>query len=147
MGDEQESEESGEDEGEEEGTESDLVRTTIVNPFFFCCSVVCFYLPTVSNSIRPPQSTESKKRLKKKTKADSAWLRPSRKRKRRIKAKGDHPPPSMHTRGNDCAVVGSNIQSPKKNKKKQPRGYVYTQLENFHQWNSRSGYKPTVSPA
>uniref|UniRef100_A0A673ASQ3 Euchromatic histone-lysine N-methyltransferase 1b n=1 Tax=Sphaeramia orbicularis TaxID=375764 RepID=A0A673ASQ3_9TELE len=34
-------------------------------------------------------STESslKKKLKKKTKADSAWLRPSRKRKRRIKAK------------------------------------------------------------
>uniref|UniRef100_A0A3B4TFC1 Euchromatic histone-lysine N-methyltransferase 1b n=1 Tax=Seriola dumerili TaxID=41447 RepID=A0A3B4TFC1_SERDU len=37
-------------------------------------------------------STESsqKKKLKKKTKGDSAWLRPSRKRKRRIKAKGDH---------------------------------------------------------
>uniref|UniRef100_A0A4W6FDX2 Euchromatic histone-lysine N-methyltransferase 1b n=1 Tax=Lates calcarifer TaxID=8187 RepID=A0A4W6FDX2_LATCA len=36
--------------------------------------------------------TESglKKKLKKKTKGDSAWLRPSRKRKRRIKAKGDH---------------------------------------------------------
>uniref|UniRef100_A0A4W6FC42 Euchromatic histone-lysine N-methyltransferase 1b n=1 Tax=Lates calcarifer TaxID=8187 RepID=A0A4W6FC42_LATCA len=44
------------------------------------------------NSISPPQSTESglKKKLKKKTKGDSAWLRPSRKRKRRIKAKGDH---------------------------------------------------------
>ncbi|XP_040915268.1 histone-lysine N-methyltransferase EHMT1 [Toxotes jaculatrix] len=58
VGDEQESEESGEEEGEEEGTESDM-------------------------------STESslKKKLKKKTKGDSAWLRPSRKRKRRIKAK------------------------------------------------------------
>nr|XP_004538520.1 histone-lysine N-methyltransferase EHMT1 isoform X2 [Maylandia zebra] len=56
--DEQESEESGEEELEEEGTESDL-------------------------------STESslKKKLKKKTKADSAWLRPSRKRKRRMKSK------------------------------------------------------------
>ncbi|XP_041825916.1 histone-lysine N-methyltransferase EHMT1 isoform X2 [Melanotaenia boesemani] len=55
--DEQESEESGEEEGEEEGTESDL-------------------------------STESslKKKLKKK-KADSAWLRPSRKRRRRMKTK------------------------------------------------------------
>ncbi|XP_026195320.1 histone-lysine N-methyltransferase EHMT1b isoform X3 [Anabas testudineus] len=58
VGDEQESEESLEEEGEEEGTESDL-------------------------------STESslKKKLKKKTKGDSAWLRPSRKRKRRIKSK------------------------------------------------------------
>ncbi|XP_075935606.1 histone-lysine N-methyltransferase EHMT1 isoform X3 [Anarhichas minor] len=58
VGDDQESEESGEDEGEEEGTESDL-------------------------------STESslKKKLKKKIKRDGAWLRPSRKRKRRIKAK------------------------------------------------------------
>uniref|UniRef100_A0A7N8XEW2 Euchromatic histone-lysine N-methyltransferase 1b n=1 Tax=Mastacembelus armatus TaxID=205130 RepID=A0A7N8XEW2_9TELE len=39
-----------------------------------------------------PQSTESslKKKLKKKTKGDSAWLRPSRKRKRRLKAKGEH---------------------------------------------------------
>ncbi|AWP14950.1 putative histone-lysine N-methyltransferase EHMT1 [Scophthalmus maximus] len=57
-GDEQESEESGEEEGEEEGTESDM-------------------------------SSESslKKKLKKKMKGDSAWLRPSRKRKRRIKAK------------------------------------------------------------
>ncbi|CAM9113675.1 unnamed protein product [Lampetra planeri] len=52
------SEESGEEDGEEEGTESDL-------------------------------STESslKKTLKKKTKADGAWLRPSRKRKRRAKVK------------------------------------------------------------
>ncbi|XP_018540805.1 histone-lysine N-methyltransferase EHMT1 isoform X2 [Lates calcarifer] len=58
VGDEQESDESGDEEGEEEGTESDM-------------------------------STESglKKKLKKKTKGDSAWLRPSRKRKRRIKAK------------------------------------------------------------
>ncbi|CAJ1070822.1 histone-lysine N-methyltransferase EHMT1 isoform X1 [Xyrichtys novacula] len=55
---EQESEESEEEEGEEEGTESDL-------------------------------STESslKKRLKKKAKADSAWLRPSRKRKRKMKSR------------------------------------------------------------
>uniref|UniRef100_A0A3Q3R810 Euchromatic histone-lysine N-methyltransferase 1b n=1 Tax=Monopterus albus TaxID=43700 RepID=A0A3Q3R810_MONAL len=41
------------------------------------------------NEICLPQSTESslKKKLKKKTKGDSAWLRPSRKRKRRLKAK------------------------------------------------------------
>lgn len=95
VGDEQESEESGEDEGEEEGTESDLVRPTVVTrsnrSSRFFCSVVCFF----SNVSRPPQSTESKKRLKKKTKADSAWLRPSRKRKRRIKAKGD-PPTHTH---------------------------------------------------
>uniref|UniRef100_A0A3Q1HDX2 Euchromatic histone-lysine N-methyltransferase 1b n=1 Tax=Anabas testudineus TaxID=64144 RepID=A0A3Q1HDX2_ANATE len=41
------------------------------------------------NGICLPQSTESslKKKLKKKTKGDSAWLRPSRKRKRRIKSK------------------------------------------------------------
>ncbi|XP_069561835.1 histone-lysine N-methyltransferase EHMT1 isoform X1 [Brachyistius frenatus] len=53
-----ESEESGDEEGEEEGTESDL-------------------------------SSESslKKKLKKKTKGDSAWLRPTRKRKRRMKGK------------------------------------------------------------
>ncbi|KAG7240828.1 hypothetical protein INR49_023402, partial [Caranx melampygus] len=58
VGDEQDSEDSGEEDGEEEGTESDM-------------------------------STESslKKKLKKKTKGDSAWLRPSRKRKRRIKTK------------------------------------------------------------
>uniref|UniRef100_A0A8C4NWJ7 Euchromatic histone-lysine N-methyltransferase 1b n=1 Tax=Dicentrarchus labrax TaxID=13489 RepID=A0A8C4NWJ7_DICLA len=51
--------------------------TKILSVFLF---ILCF-----------PQSTESslKKKLKKKTKADSAWLRPSRKRKRRIKAKGD----------------------------------------------------------
>lgn len=57
MAEEQESEESAEDEGEEEGTESDL-------------------------------STESnmKKKMKKKMKGDNAWLRPSRKRKRRLKA-------------------------------------------------------------
>uniref|UniRef100_A0A3B5BFZ6 Euchromatic histone lysine methyltransferase 1 n=1 Tax=Stegastes partitus TaxID=144197 RepID=A0A3B5BFZ6_9TELE len=59
--DEQESEESGEEEGEEEGTESDLST----------------------------ESSLKKKALKKKTKADSAWLKPSRKRKRRMKAKGD----------------------------------------------------------
>uniref|UniRef100_A0A8D3DPV4 Euchromatic histone-lysine N-methyltransferase 1b n=1 Tax=Scophthalmus maximus TaxID=52904 RepID=A0A8D3DPV4_SCOMX len=42
-------------------------------------------------SVLHPQSSESslKKKLKKKMKGDSAWLRPSRKRKRRIKAKGD----------------------------------------------------------
>ncbi|XP_008287273.1 histone-lysine N-methyltransferase EHMT1 isoform X2 [Stegastes partitus] len=57
--DEQESEESGEEEGEEEGTESDLST----------------------------ESSLKKKALKKKTKADSAWLKPSRKRKRRMKAK------------------------------------------------------------
>ncbi|XP_010767949.1 histone-lysine N-methyltransferase EHMT1 [Notothenia coriiceps] len=57
-GDEQEFEESAEEGGEEEGTESDL-------------------------------STESslKKKLKNKLKRDAAWLRPARKRKRRIKAK------------------------------------------------------------
>ncbi|KAI4817192.1 hypothetical protein KUCAC02_009468, partial [Chaenocephalus aceratus] len=57
-GDEQEFEESAEGEREEEGTESDL-------------------------------STESslKKKLKNKLKRDAAWLRPARKRKRRIKAK------------------------------------------------------------
>lgn len=94
VGDEQESEESGEDEGEEEGTESDLVRPhrcySIQVFFLFGCLSFFF-----SNMIRLPQSTESKKRLKKKTKADSAWLRPSRKRKRRIKAKGD-PPTHTH---------------------------------------------------
>ncbi|XP_022063885.2 histone-lysine N-methyltransferase EHMT1 isoform X1 [Acanthochromis polyacanthus] len=57
--DEQESEESGEEDGEEEGTESDLST----------------------------ESSLKKKALKKKTKADSAWLKPSRKRKRRMKAK------------------------------------------------------------
>ncbi|XP_024155223.2 histone-lysine N-methyltransferase EHMT1 isoform X5 [Oryzias melastigma] len=77
---EHESDESGEEEGEEEGTESDL-------------------------SVYPPQSTESalKKRLKKKNKVDSAWLRPSRKRKRRMKTKdgleaGGQPPVSHPTR-------------------------------------------------
>uniref|UniRef100_A0A8D3ATY6 Euchromatic histone-lysine N-methyltransferase 1b n=1 Tax=Scophthalmus maximus TaxID=52904 RepID=A0A8D3ATY6_SCOMX len=45
-------------------------------------------------SVLHPQSSESslKKKLKKKMKGDSAWLRPSRKRKRRIKAKGDDTP-------------------------------------------------------
>lgn len=52
--------------------------------------------------IHLPQSTESslKKRLKKKTKADSAWLRPSRKRKRRLKAKGD--PHTLDTCTESC---------------------------------------------
>ncbi|XP_074474905.1 histone-lysine N-methyltransferase EHMT1 isoform X2 [Sebastes fasciatus] len=76
MGDEQDSEESGEEEGEEEGTESDL-------------------------------STESslKKKLKKKIKRDSAWLRPSRKRKRRIKGKEleavDQPQASAQAQADD----------------------------------------------
>uniref|UniRef100_A0A8C2ZSD0 Euchromatic histone-lysine N-methyltransferase 1b n=1 Tax=Cyclopterus lumpus TaxID=8103 RepID=A0A8C2ZSD0_CYCLU len=49
--------------------------------------------------IRLPQSTESslKKKLKKKMKRDSEWLRPSRKRKRRIKAKGDRRSCHTHT--------------------------------------------------
>ncbi|XP_010875942.3 histone-lysine N-methyltransferase EHMT1 isoform X3 [Esox lucius] len=57
-GEEVDSEESAEDEGEEEGNESDM-------------------------------SSESsmKKRLKKKAKGDDAWLRPSRKRKRKLKPK------------------------------------------------------------
>ncbi|XP_049909094.1 histone-lysine N-methyltransferase EHMT1 isoform X2 [Epinephelus moara] len=85
VGDEQESEESGEEEGEEEGTESDL-------------------------------STESslKKKLKKKMKGDSAWLRPSRKRKRRIKAKEldamDQPQASAQAQagdGKECTQVFS----------------------------------------
>uniref|UniRef100_A0A8C2ZT06 Euchromatic histone-lysine N-methyltransferase 1b n=2 Tax=Cyclopterus lumpus TaxID=8103 RepID=A0A8C2ZT06_CYCLU len=69
VADEQESEESEEVDGEEGGSDSDL-------------------------------STESslKKKLKKKMKRDSEWLRPSRKRKRRIKAKEleavDEPPAS-----------------------------------------------------
>ncbi|XP_068191296.1 histone-lysine N-methyltransferase EHMT1 isoform X2 [Antennarius striatus] len=73
VADEQESEESGEDEREEEGTESDLVESDLVE----------------SDLVESDLSTESsvKKKLKKKTKADSAWLRPSRKRKRRTKAK------------------------------------------------------------
>uniref|UniRef100_A0A669DRG7 Euchromatic histone-lysine N-methyltransferase 1b n=1 Tax=Oreochromis niloticus TaxID=8128 RepID=A0A669DRG7_ORENI len=47
--------------------------------------------------------TESglKKKLKKKTKADSAWLRPSRKRKRRMKSKGDR-----------CSSICTSTQSP-----------------------------------
>nr|XP_033502837.1 histone-lysine N-methyltransferase EHMT1 isoform X1 [Epinephelus lanceolatus] len=85
VGDEQESEESGEEEGEEEGTESDL-------------------------------STESslKKKLKKKMKGDSAWLRPSRKRKRRIKTKEldavDQPQASAQAQagdGKECTQVFS----------------------------------------
>uniref|UniRef100_A0A3B4GM37 Uncharacterized protein n=1 Tax=Pundamilia nyererei TaxID=303518 RepID=A0A3B4GM37_9CICH len=45
----------------------------------------------LQQTAKSPESTESslKKKLKKKTKADSAWLRPSRKRKRRMKSKGD----------------------------------------------------------
>uniref|UniRef100_A0A671Y599 Euchromatic histone-lysine N-methyltransferase 1b n=1 Tax=Sparus aurata TaxID=8175 RepID=A0A671Y599_SPAAU len=69
--------------------------------FLYSCSCILFFSPLIVNDflsvfeIIPyvclPQSTESslKRRLKKKTKPDSAWLRPSRKRKRRIKAKGD----------------------------------------------------------
>uniref|UniRef100_A0A1A8DI31 Euchromatic histone-lysine N-methyltransferase 1b n=2 Tax=Nothobranchius kadleci TaxID=1051664 RepID=A0A1A8DI31_NOTKA len=66
--DEQESYDSEEDEGEEEGTESDL-------------------------------SSESslKKKLKNKTKADSAWLRPPRKRKRRTIHKESEPDVQPHT--------------------------------------------------
>uniref|UniRef100_A0A8C2ZSD2 Euchromatic histone-lysine N-methyltransferase 1b n=1 Tax=Cyclopterus lumpus TaxID=8103 RepID=A0A8C2ZSD2_CYCLU len=68
VADEQESEESEEVDGEEGGSDSDL-------------------------------STESslKKKLKKKMKRDSEWLRPSRKRKRRIKAKGDRRSCHTHT--------------------------------------------------
>jgi len=42
--------------------------------------------------VRLPQSSSEsglKKKLKKKMKRDAAWLRPSRKRKRSIKAQGD----------------------------------------------------------
>lgn len=51
------------------------------------------------NGLCLPQSTESslKKKLKKKTKGDSAWLRPSRKRKRRIKSRGDSCSCHTHT--------------------------------------------------
>uniref|UniRef100_A0A672SHP0 Histone-lysine N-methyltransferase EHMT1-like n=1 Tax=Sinocyclocheilus grahami TaxID=75366 RepID=A0A672SHP0_SINGR len=50
--------------------------------------MLCFSLWTVS-SFCPPQSSESslKKKWKKKVKGDHAWLRPSRKRKRKLKAK------------------------------------------------------------
>uniref|UniRef100_A0A8C1ALI8 Euchromatic histone-lysine N-methyltransferase 1b n=1 Tax=Cyprinus carpio carpio TaxID=630221 RepID=A0A8C1ALI8_CYPCA len=50
--------------------------------------MLCFSLRTVS-SFCPPQSSESslKKKWKKKVKGDHAWLRPSRKRKRKLKAK------------------------------------------------------------
>uniref|UniRef100_A0A673IX77 Histone-lysine N-methyltransferase EHMT1-like n=1 Tax=Sinocyclocheilus rhinocerous TaxID=307959 RepID=A0A673IX77_9TELE len=57
-----------------------------------CCVVpeimLCFSLWTVSYFC-PPQSSESslKKKWKKKVKGDHAWLRPSRKRKRKSKAK------------------------------------------------------------
>lgn len=110
VGDEQESEESGEEEGEEEGMESDLVRTVIACLF----SSIVIYILSISEIFRLFQSTESslKRRLKKKTKADSAWLRPTRKRKRRIKAKGL----SSHTRHlyrvhhMEIGTVVSNIQ-------------------------------------
>uniref|UniRef100_A0A673I5S5 Euchromatic histone-lysine N-methyltransferase 1b n=1 Tax=Sinocyclocheilus rhinocerous TaxID=307959 RepID=A0A673I5S5_9TELE len=50
--------------------------------------MLCFSLWTVS-SFCPPQSSESslKKKWKKKVKGDHAWLRPSRKCKRKLKAK------------------------------------------------------------
>uniref|UniRef100_A0A8C2AGI5 Euchromatic histone-lysine N-methyltransferase 1b n=1 Tax=Cyprinus carpio TaxID=7962 RepID=A0A8C2AGI5_CYPCA len=53
-----------------------------------CLIMLCFSLRTVS-SFCPPQSSESslKKKWKKKVKGDHAWLRPSRKRKRKLKAK------------------------------------------------------------
>uniref|UniRef100_A0A8C7ZR04 Euchromatic histone-lysine N-methyltransferase 1b n=1 Tax=Oryzias sinensis TaxID=183150 RepID=A0A8C7ZR04_9TELE len=67
---------------------------------------VCHWLNPRLKSVCPPQSTESalKKRLKKKSKADSAWLRPSRKRKRRMKTKGDLLPLWLHRkqRENSC---------------------------------------------
>uniref|UniRef100_A0A8C9ZXX6 Euchromatic histone-lysine N-methyltransferase 1b n=1 Tax=Sander lucioperca TaxID=283035 RepID=A0A8C9ZXX6_SANLU len=81
-----------------DGTESDLVRSNIITQPNYFISHRLFLQKTGTASfflnhlcIRLPQSTESslKKKLKKKIKRDSAWLRPSRKRKRRIKAKGD----------------------------------------------------------
>lgn len=110
VGDEQESEESGEEEGEEEGMESDLVRAVITCLY----PSIVIYILSISEIIHLYQSTESslKRRLKKKTKADSAWLRPTRKRKRRIKAKGL----SSHTRHlyrvhrTEIGTVVSNIQ-------------------------------------
>uniref|UniRef100_A0A8C6TWI6 Euchromatic histone-lysine N-methyltransferase 1b n=1 Tax=Neogobius melanostomus TaxID=47308 RepID=A0A8C6TWI6_9GOBI len=49
-------------------------------------------LPLEITRVCRPQSTGSgvKKKLKKKMTGDSAWLRPSRKRKRKLKAKGEH---------------------------------------------------------
>lgn len=121
--DEQESEDSGEEQGEEEdeegeeeeeGTESDLVRPSagarpqlpnVCLPFsncVFCC--VCLW-----------KSTESslKKRMKKEeTKVDGAWPRPSRKRKRTIKAKGGRhaphslPQPPRRSSGNRFVLHG-----------------------------------------
>lgn len=93
-GEEQESEQSGDGEAEEEGTESDLVGSNIANQVngVDIQQLSFFLLITISEKkFSPLQSSESslKKKLKKKTKADSAWLRPSRKRKKRIKAKGD----------------------------------------------------------
>uniref|UniRef100_A0A672JKR3 Euchromatic histone-lysine N-methyltransferase 1b n=1 Tax=Salarias fasciatus TaxID=181472 RepID=A0A672JKR3_SALFA len=86
--------ESVEEDGEEEGTESDLVRPFQHHHRQRVRSYVALHLFAKHSSqsvVCLPQSSESslKKRLKKKTKADSAWLRPSRKRKRRMKAKGN----------------------------------------------------------
>uniref|UniRef100_A0A667YQ51 Euchromatic histone-lysine N-methyltransferase 1b n=1 Tax=Myripristis murdjan TaxID=586833 RepID=A0A667YQ51_9TELE len=52
--------------------------------------------PDKSQQVISPPSSESsvKKKVKKKTKRDSAWLRPSRKRKRKTKAKGNHCQPT-----------------------------------------------------
>lgn len=93
-GEEQESEQSGDGEAEEEGTESDLVGSNIVNQANGVDIQQLSFFPAYHHfweKFSPLQSSESslKKKLKKKTKADSAWLRPSRKRKKRIKAKGD----------------------------------------------------------
>lgn len=83
-------EEEEDEEDEEEGTESDLVRPNAAVCRFKIASFAVCVFETISTG--SPQSTESslKKRLKKKAaKVAGAWLRPSRKRKRRIKAKGD----------------------------------------------------------
>lgn len=110
LDEEQESEESPD--GEEEGDESDLVSSLTFSNFtkyqkkqhnqksFRCNALIqkyftdlnflrlCFNLLPVSY-ICSPQSSESslKKKWKKKAKGDHAWLRPSRKRKRKLKAK------------------------------------------------------------
>lgn len=88
---EQESEQSGEEGAEEEGTESDLVGATILTQANCADNTSPHLLPISKKKLSLLQSSESslKKRLKKKTKADSAWIRPSRKRKKRIQAKGD----------------------------------------------------------
>uniref|UniRef100_A0A7N8WR85 Euchromatic histone-lysine N-methyltransferase 1b n=1 Tax=Mastacembelus armatus TaxID=205130 RepID=A0A7N8WR85_9TELE len=49
-----------------------------------------FLSAVASESLDCSLESSLKKKLKKKTKGDSAWLRPSRKRKRRLKAKGEH---------------------------------------------------------